>query len=103
MNRFDVSQMDAHFRRFGQPVLPVLVKAEIGVLRMKPIGSGVILESKTVKPIECLHYAMNLPASVNCSKPTSASTPPRTIRKGLVDENPEPTLPLAPSLIGYIG
>ena len=28
------------------------------------MGDGVILKSKTVTPIECLHYAMNLPTSV---------------------------------------
>jgi hypothetical protein len=31
---------------------------------MKSMGSGVILKSKTVTPIECLHFAMNQPASV---------------------------------------
>ena len=31
---------------------------------MKPMGSGFILQSKTVSPIECLHYAMSLPTSV---------------------------------------
>jgi hypothetical protein len=56
--------MDAHFRSFGQQVLPVLVKKEIGVLGMKPMCSGIILQSKTVSPIECLHYAMSLPTSV---------------------------------------
>src|SRR4051812_11023277 len=30
---------------------------------MKPMGDGFILKSKTVTPIECLHYAMSLPAS----------------------------------------
>jgi predicted aldo/keto reductase-like oxidoreductase len=55
--------MDAHFRSFEHKVLPVLVKEGIGVLGMKPLGSGVILQSNTVKPIECLHYAMNLPTS----------------------------------------
>jgi len=34
------------------------------VLGMKSMGSGLILHSKTVTPIECLHYAMNLPTSV---------------------------------------
>jgi len=34
------------------------------VLGMKSMGSGVILKSKVVKPIECLHYALNLPTSV---------------------------------------
>ena len=28
------------------------------------MGSGVILESKSVTPIECLHYALSLPTSV---------------------------------------
>jgi predicted aldo/keto reductase-like oxidoreductase len=41
----------------------VLVKEEIGVLGMKPLASGLILTSKTAKPIECLHYAMSLPTS----------------------------------------
>lgn len=56
--------MDAHFRSFGQMVLPELVKQEIGVLGMKSMGDGVILKSKVVSPIECLHYALSLPTSV---------------------------------------
>ncbi|AFZ02754.1 aldo/keto reductase [Calothrix sp. PCC 6303] len=66
--RFDAVQMplnvmDAHFRSFERQVLPVLVKNQIGVLGMKSMGDQNILKSKTVKPIECLHYAMNLPTS----------------------------------------
>jgi aryl-alcohol dehydrogenase-like predicted oxidoreductase len=56
--------MDAHFNSFGKKVLPMLVNKEIGVLGMKPMGSGWILRSNVVKPEECLHYAMNLPTSV---------------------------------------
>ena len=56
--------MDAHFRSFAHMVLPELVKQEIGVLGMKSMGDGVILKSKTVTPIECLHYALSLPTSV---------------------------------------
>jgi len=56
--------MDAHFRSFEHQVLPVLVKEGIGVLGMKSMGGGIILESKAVTPVECLHYAMNLPTSV---------------------------------------
>jgi aryl-alcohol dehydrogenase-like predicted oxidoreductase len=56
--------MDAQYNSFQKKVLPVLVKNGIGVLGMKPMGSGIILESKTVEPTECLHYAMNLPTSV---------------------------------------
>src|SRR5713101_3537143 len=47
--------MDAHYNSFEKKVLPVLVKKEIGVLGMKPMGAGIILSSKTVEPIECLH------------------------------------------------
>jgi predicted aldo/keto reductase-like oxidoreductase len=56
--------MDAHFNSFEKQVLPVLLKSDIGVLGMKPMGDHVILESKTATPVECLHYAMNLPTSV---------------------------------------
>jgi aryl-alcohol dehydrogenase-like predicted oxidoreductase len=66
--RFDAVQMplnvmDAHFRSFGEKVLPVLVKEGIGVLGMKSMGDGLVLKSKTVTPVECLHYAMTLPTS----------------------------------------
>ncbi len=56
--------MDAHFDSFEKTVLPILVQKSIGVLGMKPMGSGSILKSKVVTPIECLHYAMSLPTSV---------------------------------------
>ena len=56
--------MDAHYDSFEKKVLPVLVKHNIGVLGMKPMGDSIILRSKTASPVECLHYAMNLPTSV---------------------------------------
>jgi predicted aldo/keto reductase-like oxidoreductase len=56
--------MDAHFNSFEKKVLPVLLKSAIGVLGMKPFGDHFILDSKTATPVECLHYAMNLPTSV---------------------------------------
>jgi aryl-alcohol dehydrogenase-like predicted oxidoreductase len=67
--QFDTVQMplnvmDAHYRSFEKMVLPELVKQDIGVLAMKPLANGMILESNTVSAIECLQYAMNLPASV---------------------------------------
>lgn len=66
--RFDAVQMplsvmDAHFHSFERKVLPELVKDEIGVLGMKSLGFGYIMQSKTATAIECLHYAMNLPTS----------------------------------------
>ena len=56
--------MDAHYRSFEKMVLPELVKQNIGVLAMKTLANGTILESNTATAIECLHYAMNLPSSV---------------------------------------
>ena len=67
--KFDTVQMplnvmDAHYRSFEKRVLPELVKQKIGVLGMKSMANGILLKSKTVTPIECLHYALNLPTSV---------------------------------------
>jgi aryl-alcohol dehydrogenase-like predicted oxidoreductase len=67
--QFDAVQMplnvmDAHYRSFAHHVVPVLVGEGIGVLGMKPMANGIILKSKTVSAIECLHYALSLPASV---------------------------------------
>ena len=56
--------MDAHYRSFEKLVVPELVKHKIGVLGMKSIANGIILKSRTVTPVECLHYALNLPTSV---------------------------------------
>jgi predicted aldo/keto reductase-like oxidoreductase len=56
--------MDAHFQSFERMVLPILVTKNIGVLGMKPMGDKIILRSKVVTPVECLHYAMSLPTSV---------------------------------------
>jgi predicted aldo/keto reductase-like oxidoreductase len=67
--RFDAVQlplnvMDAHFDSFEKQVLPVLVREEIGVLGMKPLGGKFILESKLATAPECLRYSLSLPVSV---------------------------------------
>ena len=67
--KFDTVQMplnvmDAHYRSFEKLVLPELVKLQIGVLGMKSMANGILLKSQTATPIECLHYALNLPTSV---------------------------------------
>jgi predicted aldo/keto reductase-like oxidoreductase len=66
---FDAAQMplnilDAQFRSFAHQVVPKLVEQSIGVLGMKPLASGAIVQNKIATPIECLHYALNLPTSV---------------------------------------
>jgi hypothetical protein len=67
--KFDTAQMplnvmDAHYRSFENVVVPELVKQGIAVLGMKSMANGILLKSKTVTPIECLHYALSLPTSV---------------------------------------
>ncbi len=59
-----LSLMDAHYRSFAKEVLPALVSRRIGVLGMKSMANGILLKSNTATPIECLHYALNLPTSV---------------------------------------
>jgi len=59
--------MDAHFRSFAQLVMPKLVEQKIGIQTMKPFcgGDGIILKSGAIQnPIDCLHYALNLPTNV---------------------------------------
>ncbi len=65
---FDTAQMpinlmDAHFHSFSSQVVPELVRQGVGVLAMKTMGGGHLLKSKTVEPIDYLHYAMSLPVS----------------------------------------
>jgi uncharacterized protein len=59
-----VNVMDAHYRSFTQRVLPELVKRNIGVLGMKSLGDSTILKSGVVTAMECLHFSLNQPVSV---------------------------------------
>jgi aryl-alcohol dehydrogenase-like predicted oxidoreductase len=64
-----VNVMDAHFQSFGANVLPVAVKDGVGVLAMKPFGSGVFFKSPAlgkgqIATVDCLQYPMSLPVSV---------------------------------------
>lgn len=65
---FDTVQMplnplDAHFRSFGQQVVPRLVAEKIGVIGMKSMASGAIVKKNVATPAECLRYALSLPTS----------------------------------------
>jgi aryl-alcohol dehydrogenase-like predicted oxidoreductase len=66
---FDTVQMplnvlDAHYRSFEHEVLPELVARDIGVLGMKSLADGKIVESGAASPQECIRYALSLPTSV---------------------------------------
>jgi predicted aldo/keto reductase-like oxidoreductase len=59
--------MDAHYRSFAQLVMPKLVQEKIAIQTMKPFcgGDAIILKSGAIQnPIDCLHYALNLPTNV---------------------------------------
>ena len=59
--------MDAHYRSFAQLVMPKLVREKIAIQTMKPFcgGDAIILKSGVIQnPIDCLHYALNLPTNV---------------------------------------
>jgi len=59
-----VNVMDAHFRSFARSVIPRARERDMGVLGMKPLGSGIILQSRAVEAPECLRYSMSQPVSV---------------------------------------
>jgi uncharacterized protein len=59
-----INVMDAHFRSFLNGVAPVAQEHGTAILAMKTFGDSYILQSKTVTPIEALHFGLNSPASV---------------------------------------
>ena len=64
--RFDTVQMplnvlDAHYRSFEKEVVPVALKDGTGILGMKSLGAGLVLESGAATAIECLRYSMSVP------------------------------------------
>ncbi len=59
-----INVLDAHYESFEENVVPVLQREGIAVLGMKPMGSGLILESGAVRADECLRYALSAPTSV---------------------------------------
>jgi len=59
-----VNVMDAHFRSFAKQVIPVAAEQGTAVLAMKVFAGRAILQSKTVQPLEALHYALSQQVSV---------------------------------------
>jgi len=64
-----VNVMDAHYDSFTTRVIPEAKKRDMGILGMKPLGSGLFFKSRpltdgSVTPAQCLHFAMSQPTSV---------------------------------------
>src|SRR3954468_22259998 len=63
---FDAVQMpinvlDAHWHSFEKEIIPLAQQDGIGVLGMKPMAAGLILQSGAASAVECLRYAMSVP------------------------------------------
>jgi len=54
---------DAQYKSFEKHVVPILVRRGIGVIAMKTLGSGHLLQSGLVTPEEGLRYVWSLPVS----------------------------------------
>ncbi len=59
-----VNVMDAHYKSFTRTVIPLAREKEMGVLGMKALGSGILLQSGAVAAPECLRWSMAQPVSV---------------------------------------
>ncbi|HEY2749129.1 MAG TPA: aldo/keto reductase, partial [Polyangia bacterium] len=59
-----VNVMDAHYKSFLQTVIPRAQAKDMGVLGMKSLGSGILLQSGVVGAPECLRWSMTQPVSV---------------------------------------
>jgi aryl-alcohol dehydrogenase-like predicted oxidoreductase len=94
--RFDTVQMplnvmDHHFKSFERAVLPRLKAEGIGVLGMKPLGSGDILKAKVASAEECLRYAMGCGADVTITGCDSEEIADQALRIALTFQPmPEP-------------
>ena len=73
---------DAHFNSFEARVLPVLNDRGIGVLGMKSLAGGRLLETGAVTADECLRYALSLPPSVVITGCESVEQVEQALRAG---------------------
>ncbi|MDN3510289.1 MAG: aldo/keto reductase [Candidatus Jettenia sp.] len=67
-NHIDTVQMpvnlvDPHYFSFVQQVIPKAVEYDIGILAMKTVANGILLEDNVATIKECLYFAWNQPIS----------------------------------------
>lgn len=72
--------LDYHYRSFTKQILPELIKRKIGVIGMKSLAGGNILEIGALKPEECIRYSMSLPISTLVSGMDSMEVLQRNLR-----------------------
>ncbi|MBX3178279.1 MAG: aldo/keto reductase [Candidatus Hydrogenedentes bacterium] len=58
-----MSVLDYHFWSFQQKVLPLALEKNMGIIAMKTLAGGGVMQAGTASVAECLRYAMSLPVS----------------------------------------
>lgn len=61
-----VNVLDAHYESFEREILPIAREQNIGVIGMKSLAGGHLLEGTDVTPQEAISYALSLPVSTLC-------------------------------------
>lgn len=75
-----LNPMDASYRSFEKQVLPELVRRGIGVIAMKPLGGGAIVQSRVLKAEEAMRYSFSLPVSTVISGMDSVAVMRRNVK-----------------------
>ena len=58
-----VNLIDPHYLSFVRQVIPEAVKFDIGILGMKTVANGILLEDNVATIKECLYFSWNQPVS----------------------------------------
>ena len=58
-----INVLDHHYSSFSQEIIPMLVERNIGIIGMKSVASGAIVNEGIATIEECLRFVMTLPTS----------------------------------------
>ncbi len=58
-----INVLDHHYLSFSQEIIPMLVERNIGIIGMKSVASGAIVDQGIASIEECLRFSMSLPVS----------------------------------------
>ncbi len=61
-----VNVLDAHYDSFAEQILPIAQKQQIGVIGMKSLAGGHLMEETDLTAQEAIAYALSLPISTLC-------------------------------------
>ncbi len=61
-----INALDAHFESFERTILPIAQAQGIGVIGMKSLASGHLLDGTDLTPQEAIRYSLSVPISTLC-------------------------------------